>query len=63
MSERIYELRSYESATEAKAVKKSQMFNEGGEIGIFESVSSDAVFYQGFDGSQMPRSYVYDNIC
>ena len=44
-SERIYELRSYESATEAKAAKKIQMFNEGGEIGIFESVGSNAVFY------------------
>jgi len=33
---RIYELRSYESATEAKALKKIHMFNEGGEIAIFE---------------------------
>ena len=31
-SERIYEYRSYESATEAKAAKKIQMFNEGGEM-------------------------------
>src|ERR1035437_4758395 len=44
-SERIYELRSYESATEAKAAKKIQMFNDGGEIGIFEAVGSNAVFY------------------
>ncbi len=34
-SERIYELRSYESATDAKAVKKIEMFNQGGEIDIF----------------------------
>ena len=55
-SERIYELRSYESATEAKALKKIQMFNEGGEIAIFEKVGSNAVFYaQVLFGSQKPR--------
>ena len=55
-SERIYELRSYESATEAKALKKIQMFNEGGEIKIFEAVGSNAVFYgQVLLGSQKPR--------
>ena len=35
-AERIYELRSYESATEAKAVKKIEMFNQGGEIELFQ---------------------------
>ena len=55
-SQRIYELRSYESATEAKATKKIEMFNEGGEIGIFESVGSNAVFYaQVLLGSKKPR--------
>jgi hypothetical protein len=55
-SERIYELRSYESATEAKAAKKIQMFNDGGEIGIFEAVGSNAVFYgQVLLGSLKPR--------
>jgi hypothetical protein len=55
-SERIYELRSYESATEAKAAKKIHMFNEGGEIGIFEKVGSNAVFYaQVLFGSLKPR--------
>jgi hypothetical protein len=55
-AERIYELRSYESATEAKATKKIEMFNEGGEIGIFESVGSNAVFYgQVLLGSNKPR--------
>ena len=55
-SERIYEFRSYESGTEAKATKKIQMFNEGGEIGIFESVGANAVFYaKVIMGSQMPR--------
>jgi len=55
-SERIYELRSYESATEAKALQKIKMFNEGGEIGIFEKVGSNAVFYgQVLFGSLKPR--------
>jgi hypothetical protein len=56
VSERIYELRSYESSTEAKALKKIQMFNEGGEIGIFEKIGANAVFYgQVLLGSQKPR--------
>ncbi|MCX6327043.1 MAG: NIPSNAP family protein [Bacteroidia bacterium] len=55
-AERIYELRSYESATEAKAAKKIQMFNEGGEIAIFEKIGANAVFYaQVLVGSQKPR--------
>ena len=56
VSERIYELRSYESATEAKALKKIHMFNEGGEMKIFEKIGSNAVFYaQVLLGSQKPR--------
>jgi hypothetical protein len=55
-NERIYELRSYESATEAKAAKKIHMFNEGGEIGIFEKIGANAVFYaKVIMGSEMPR--------
>jgi hypothetical protein len=55
-SERIYEYRSYESATEAKASKKIQMFNEGGEIGIFKSIGANPVFYSKvIAGSLMPR--------
>lgn len=55
-SERIYELRSYESATDVKALNKIKMFNEGGEIAIFEKVGSNAVFYgQVLFGSQKPR--------
>jgi hypothetical protein len=45
VSERVYELRSYESATEALASKKIHMFNEGGEIDIFTSLKFNAVFY------------------
>jgi hypothetical protein len=55
-SERIYEYRSYESATEAKAAKKIEMFNEGGEIAIFQSIGANPVFYaKVILGSLMPR--------
>ena len=55
-SDRIYELRSYESATEAKAVKKIEMFNQGGEIKLFETLGFNAVFYgEVLVGSHMPN--------
>jgi hypothetical protein len=55
-SERIYELRSYESWTEEKATKKIHMFNEGGEMAIFDKIGSNAVFYgQLLFGSLKPR--------
>jgi hypothetical protein len=55
-ADRIYELRSYESATEAKAYKKIDMFNQGGEIALFESIGANAVFYgQVLFGSLKPR--------
>lgn len=54
--ERIYELRSYESATEAKALKKIQMFNEGGEIKLFEDLKFNPLFFgQVLIGSHMPN--------
>jgi len=54
-AERIYELRSYESATEAKAAKKRDMFNNG-EMDIFEKLEFNAVFYgQVLAGSHMPN--------
>jgi hypothetical protein len=55
-AERIYELRSYESATEAKAVKKIEMFNQGGEIELFKKLSFNPVFYaEALTGSHMPN--------
>jgi NIPSNAP. len=55
-SERIYELRSYESATEAKAVKKIEMFNKGGEIDLFKKLEFNPVFYaEVLVGSHMPN--------
>ncbi len=43
--DRIYELRSYEGATEKLYRKKVEMFNEGGEIAIFDDLNFNAVFY------------------
>ena len=55
-SERFYELRSYESATEKLSAKKIQMFNQGGEIKIFEKLGFNAVFYaEVLSGSRMPN--------
>jgi hypothetical protein len=55
-SERIYELRSYESATDAKAVKKIEMFNQGGEIEIFKKLDFHPVFWgEVLLGSNMPN--------
>jgi hypothetical protein len=55
VSERIYELRSYESATETYGLKKIDMFNRGGEIGIFKKLLFNPVFFaQVISGARMP---------
>lgn len=55
-SDRIYELRSYESATEKYNASKVKMFNVGDEIGIFKSYNFNAVFYaEVIAGSHMPN--------
>lgn len=54
-SERIYELRSYEAATEALHLKKVAQFNAG-EIEIFDRLNFNPVFYgRVLAGSQMPN--------
>lgn len=54
--ERIYELRSYGSATEALNKNKVEMFNEGGEVEIFKDLEFNAVFYGNvLAGSEMPN--------
>lgn len=56
VSEKIYELRSYESPTEALHTKKVKMFNEGGETEIFKRLGFNAVFYaRAISGSRMPN--------
>ena len=54
--ERVYELRSYESATEKIYQNKVQMFNQGDEIGLFKRLNYNAVFYgEVIAGSRMPN--------
>lgn len=55
-SERVYELRSYESATEKIFRNKVHMFNEGDEIGLFTKLNFNAIFYsEVIAGSKMPN--------
>jgi hypothetical protein len=54
--ERVYELRSYESATEKIFKNKVKMFNEGGEISFFKQLNFNAVFYaEVVAGAHMPN--------
>ncbi|UWX55691.1 NIPSNAP family protein [Maribacter litopenaei] len=54
--DRVYELRSYESPTEAFYVNKVSMFNEGEEVELFESLNANAVFYgEVLSGDRMPN--------
>ena len=55
-SSRVYEYRNYESPTEAMHLKKVHMFNEGGEVTLFESLNFNAIFYSKvIAGSRMPN--------
>ncbi len=54
--DRVYELRSYESATEKIFQNKVHMFNEGDEIGLFKKLNFNAVFYgEVIAGNKMPN--------
>jgi hypothetical protein len=54
--DRVYELRSYESATEKKFENKVEMFNQGDEIGLFKKLNFNAIFYsEVIAGSKMPN--------
>ncbi|HEY3380839.1 MAG TPA: NIPSNAP family protein [Vicinamibacterales bacterium] len=53
---RIFELRIYESHSETAALKKIEMFNEGGEIAIFDRVGLRPVFFgQMLAGPRQPN--------
>ena len=55
-AERVYELRSYEGHTEKIYRNKVQMFNKGDEIGLFNRLGFNAVFYgEVLIGSRMPN--------
>jgi hypothetical protein len=54
--DRVYELRSYESATEKIYQNKVQMFNQGDEIGLFKRLNFNAIFYgEVIAGDKMPN--------
>ena len=54
--EHIYELRSYESATEKYNTSKVKMFNAGGEIALFKRLGFNGIFYgEVLSGSHMPN--------
>ena len=57
-SDRIYELRSYESPTEEYYKRKVAMFNEGGEITLFDRLGFNAVFYAEVPDNQPLQSSV-----
>lgn len=55
-SEQIYELRSYEGATEKIWKKKVEMFDEAGEMEVFQALKFNEVFYgEVISGSRMPN--------
>lgn len=55
-NERVYELRSYESATDAILQNKIHMFNHGGEITLFARLGLNAVFYaEAITGNNTPN--------
>ncbi len=65
-TERVFELRSYESPTEDLSEKKIAMFNTGGEINIFKRLGFNPVFYaRVISGNRMPNFMympVFDNV-
>ena len=55
-TERVYEIRSYESTTEKLFVNKVKMFNDADEIGLFKRLGFNAVFYgEALSGAHMPN--------
>jgi NIPSNAP len=55
-ADRIYELRSYEGATEKIHQNKVTMFNQGDEISLFKRLGFNAIFYaEVISGGHMPN--------
>lgn len=56
LAERVYELRSYESASDNLFKSKVHMFNEGGEVALFKRLGFNAIFYgEVVAGAKMPN--------
>ncbi|HET6558458.1 MAG TPA: NIPSNAP family protein [Prolixibacteraceae bacterium] len=55
-SQRIYELRSYEGPTESLFRQKVKMFNEAGEVKLFNDLDFNPLFFaEVISGSAMPN--------
>jgi len=53
---RLFELRVYESHSETAALKKIEMFNDGGEIALFDRIGLRGVFFgQTLVGPRQPN--------
>ncbi|HPW21125.1 MAG TPA: NIPSNAP family protein [Vicinamibacterales bacterium] len=53
---RLFELRTYESHSERAALRKIEMFNEGGEIALFDRLGLRSVFFgQTLMGRRQPN--------
>ncbi len=56
ISQRVYELRSYEGATELLYERKVEMFNEAGEIELFKELEFNPVFFgEVLSSAHMPH--------
>jgi hypothetical protein len=54
--ERVLQLRIYESHNDERALRKIEMFNEGGEIALFRRLGVNPVFFgQSIAGTLMPN--------
>lgn len=54
--QRVYELRSYEGATEKFYERKVEMFNEAGEVALFKKLDFNPVFFgEVISGAHMPN--------
>lgn len=55
-SERIFELRSYQSATELLYQRKVEMFNDAGEVALFRELEFNPVFFgEVLSSAHMPH--------
>lgn len=53
---RLFQLRIYESPSDAKAKKKVEMFNTGGELAVFRAVGMGPVFFgETLVGTKVPN--------
>lgn len=55
-SQRVYELRSYEGATEQLYQRKVEMFNDAGEVALFKELEFNPVFFgEVLSSAHMPH--------